>query len=149
MAKMIFVNLPVGNVARSTAFYEAIGGTLNPQFSNADSAAMSFSETITLMLLNHGKFGGFTPRPIADARAATEVLIAFSQDSRASVDTSIDAGIAAGGKGDPSPVQEHGFMYGRSVEDPDGHIIEIFWLDIAAMNAAMAAAPPAAKGEQG
>ena len=147
MARKIFVNLPVSDVAKSTAFYRAIGGSLNPQFSNAETSSMVFSEDVTVMLLSHARFSDFAPRPIADARSATAVLLAFSEDSRAGVDATIEAGVAAGGRGDPSPSQDHGFMYGRSLEDPDGHVLEFMWLDLAAMNAAMSASTPAATGD--
>ena len=141
MAKMIFVNLPVADVAASTAFYEAIGATRNIQFSNESVSAMVFSDTITVMLLSHGRFADFTSKPIADAKVSTEVLVCLSEESRAAVLATTEKAVAAGGKADPSPVQDHGFMYGRSFEDLDGHIFELMWLDLAAMQAAMSGAP--------
>lgn len=141
MAKMIFVNLPVADVAASTAFYEAIGATRNTQFSNESVSAMVFSDTITVMLLSHGRFADFTSKPIVDAKASTEVLVCLSEDSREAVRATTEKAIAAGGKADPSPVQDHGFMYGRSFEDLDGHIFELMWLDLPAMQAAMSEAP--------
>lgn len=137
MARMIFVNLPVADVAASTVFYEAVGATRNPQFSNDSVSAMVISDTITIMLLSHARFAAFTSKPISDARTSTEVLVCLSEDSREAVISTTEKAIAAGGKGDPSPVQDHGFMYGRSFEDLDGHIFEIMWLDVAAMQAAM------------
>ena len=131
MAKMIFVNLPVADVAKSTAFYEAIGATKNPMFSDETASCMVFSDTIFAMLLSHAKFRDFTPRPIADARAATEVLVCLSEESRAGVDRMVDDALAAGG-GEPRPAQDHGFMYGRAFDDLDGHIWEIMWMDPAA-----------------
>ena len=86
MTKMIFVNLPVADVARSTAFYEAIGATNNPQYTDDTAACMVFSDTIHVMLLTHDKFAQFTPKRIADAHATSEVLIAISADSREAVD---------------------------------------------------------------
>ena len=86
MAKMIFVNLPVSDLARSTAFYEAIGGEKNPQFTDDTASCMVFSETIYVMLLTHDKFGQFTSKKIADAKATSEVLICLSADSRDAVD---------------------------------------------------------------
>ena len=137
MAKMIFVNLPVADLPRSVAFYEALGATRNPQFSDDAAACMVFSDTIHVMLLRHEKFAGFTPRPIADARETSQVLLATSADSRADVDRMAEAALAAGGA-DAGPTQDHGFMYGRSFADPDGHIWEPFWMDVAAANAASA-----------
>jgi predicted lactoylglutathione lyase len=136
---MIFVNLPVSDVARATAFYEAIGARKNPQFSDASGSCMVFSETIHAMLLTHDKFRGFTPKPVADA-GVTEVLICLSADSRAEVDATVAQAAAAGGRADPGPTQDHGVMYGRSFEDPDGHIWELMWMDAAAMSPPAAAA---------
>jgi predicted lactoylglutathione lyase len=132
MAKLIFVNLPVADLARSVAFYEAIGATRNPQFSDDTAACMVVSETISVMLLTHDKFAQFTPRPVADARAATEVLLCVSCESREAVDSMAEAALANGGA-EPRGPQDHGFMYGRSIEDPDGHIWEPMWMDLAAL----------------
>ena len=138
MAKLIFVNLPVADLPRSMAFYEAIGAKNNPQFTDDTAACMVFSETIHVMLLTHEKFRQFTPRPVADARAATEVLVCLSADSRNEVDSVVGKATAAGGKADPGPKQDFGFMYGRSFEDLDGHIWELMFMDMEAAQAAMA-----------
>lgn len=132
MPKMIFVNLPVRDLAAATAFYEAIGAVKNPQFSDHTAVCMVFSETIYVMLLTHEKYRGFTTKPIAD-RSVSEVLIALNHDSRGEVDAVLDRGVAGGGRADPNPVQELGFMYSRSLEDPDGHVWEMFWMDPAAV----------------
>jgi len=138
---MIFVNLPVSNLARATAFYEAIGATKNPQFSDDTASGMVISETIHVMLLTHDKFRQFTPKAIADARTTSEVLICLSAESREAVDSYVTRAKAAGGTADPSPQQDYGFMYGRSFEDPDGHIWEVMWMDVeAAMKAQSAPA---------
>lgn len=138
MPRLIFVNLPVADVARATAFYEAVGAVKNPQFSDASGSSMVFSETIHAMLLSHDKFRLFTPKPVADAHAASEVLICLSADSRGAVDATAEAAAAAGGRADPGPRQDHGFMCGRSFEDPDGHIWEVVWMDMAAATAVTA-----------
>ena len=132
MAKLIFINLPVADLARATAFYEAIGAVKNPQFSDETGSCMVFSETIHTMLLTHDKFRQFTPKKIADARTSTEVLICLSADSRNDVDAIVGRAKAAGGGVDPGPKQDYGFMYGRSFEDPDGHIWEVAWMDVEA-----------------
>ena len=129
MPRSIFVNLPVSDLARSTTFYEALGGTRNPQFSNEGGACIVFSDTVYAMLLTHARYGEFTTRPIADARATSAGLYALSFDSIAEVDAVVASGASGGGRADPNPKQDHGFMYGRSVEDPDGHVWEIFWMD--------------------
>lgn len=127
--RMIFVNLPVSNLAASRRFLESIGAVNEPKFTDETAAMMRFSEAIKVMLLTKEKFAGFTPRKIADANSASEVLIALSADSREAVDATIDAAVAAGGSTDPGPKQDYGVMYGRSVADPDGHIWEFVWMD--------------------
>ena len=137
MAKLIFVNLPVGDLARATAF--SIGATKNGQFSDETASCMVFSETIHAMLLTHDKFRQFTPKKIADAKASSEVLICLSADSREAVDEMVAKATATGGTADPSPKQDFGFMYGRSFEDPDGHIWEVMWMDVEAATKAQTA----------
>jgi hypothetical protein len=129
MPKRIFVNLPVANLTQSTSFYEAIGGTKNQQFSDETGSCIVFSETIFVMLLTHEKYANFESRPIADAHKSSQFLIALSEDSREAVDGVIDRVTRAGGRADPNRPQDHGFMYGRSFADPDGHTWEIFWMD--------------------
>ena len=132
MSRMIFVNLPVADLAKSRTFVEALGATNEPKFTDDTAACMQLSDSIFVMLLTHDKFRQFTPRPIADAKAGSEVLLCLSADSRESVDTAVSRAEAAGGTADPAPKQDYGVMYGRSVADPDGHIWEIMWMDPAA-----------------
>jgi len=138
MPKLVFINLPVTDLERANAFYEAIGAVKNPQFSDHTATCMVISETIHAMLLTHDKFRQFTPKAIADARASTEVLICLSADSREEVDATVAKAVGAGGRADPGPKQDYGFMYGRSFEDPDGHIWEVMWMDVEAAKSAMA-----------
>ena len=133
MAKMIFVNLPVRNLAASTALYVAMGGVMNSQFSGEQSSSVMFSDAIGVMLLTHDHYRQFTHRPIGDARRESQALFALSVDSRDAVDATLTRAVAAGGRADPNPVQDHGFMFGRSVEDPDGNVWEIMWMDAAAL----------------
>jgi uncharacterized protein len=137
-SKLIFVNLPVADLAVAKAFYEAIGATNNPQFTDETAACMVFSDTIHVMLLTHAKFAQFTPKRIADAHQTSEVLICISADSREAVDSITEAALAAGGR-EPREKQDYGFMYSRSFEDPDGHIWEPMWMDLAAAAEAMTA----------
>ncbi|TMJ17556.1 MAG: lactoylglutathione lyase [Alphaproteobacteria bacterium] len=137
MPQMIFINLPVADLAAAKAFYEAIGAVNNPAFTDETAACMVFSDTIHVMLLTHEKFAQFTPKRIADARETSEVLICISAESREAVDSITDKAIAAGGR-EPREKQDHGFMYGRSFEDPDGHIWEPMWMDMAGFEAAAA-----------
>ena len=132
MSRMIFVNLPVSDLGRSRAFLEALGAVNEPKFTDETAACMTFSDSIHVMILTHDKFRQFTPRPIADAKAGSEVLLCLSSESRESVDATVERAVAVGGSADPAPKQDYGVMYGRSVADPDGHIWEIMWMDPAA-----------------
>ena len=132
MTRMIFVNLPVADLAVSMKFYEALGFTNNPQFTDATAACMVWSEAIHVMLLNHDKWNSFTTRPIAPT-GSSEVSLALALDDREAVDAFNAAAAAHGGTGDINPVQDHGFMYGRDVADPDGHVWGPFWMDMSAM----------------
>ena len=132
MSRMIFVNLPVSDLNKSRGFLEALGAVNEPKFTDDTAACMTISESIHVMLLTHDKFSQFSPRPIADAKTGSEVLLCLSSDSRESVDSTVERAVQAGGAADPSPKQDYGVMYGRSVADPDGHIWEIMWMDPAA-----------------
>lgn len=135
MPKMIFVNLPVKDLAAATRFYKAIGCEQNMQFSNEQAAMMAWSETISFMLLTHDYFSTFTSKRIADAQQTCQVLLALSRDSREDVDAITKAAAAAGGKADVRPPQDLGFMYTRAFQDPDGHVFEPVWMDMAAAQA--------------
>lgn len=139
MPQMIFVNLPVADLKRSMAFYEAIGARNEPMFTDETAACMVLSDTIHVMLLTHPKFAQFTPKPIADAHQVSEVLIALSLDTREAVDAMADTALATGGRA-PREAQDMGFMYSRAFEDPDGHIWEPLWMDMAGFQAAGAEA---------
>jgi len=127
------VNLPVRDLAASTAFYVALDGKVNPQFSNDQAASVMFSDAIGVTLLTHDHYRQFTRRPIGDARRESQALLALSIDSRGAVDATLTRAVAAGGRPDPNPAQDHGFMFSRSVEDPDGNVWEILWMDAAAL----------------
>jgi predicted lactoylglutathione lyase len=129
MSKMIFVNLPVTDLPKSMAFYEAVGFTNNPQFTNENAAAMAWSDTIVVMLLKHEFWKTFTSKTIPNAKESAQVLLCVGMDSREAVDSIVADAARAGGGTDPTPTQDHGFMYGRSFEDPDGHIWETMWMD--------------------
>ena len=130
--RMIFVNLPVADLNASRRFLEALGAINEPKFTDDTAACMTLSDSIHVMILTHDKFRQFTPRPIADATSASEVLLCLSCDSRESVDATVERAVAQGGTADPAPKQDYGVMYGRSVADPDGHIWELMWMDSAA-----------------
>ena len=129
MSRMIFVNLPVADLDRSKAFYEALGFRNEPKFTNEAAAAMVLSDTIVVMLLTKPFYSTFTSKPIADACETSEVLLCISCESPAEVDSITEAAAANGGKADMRPKQDMGVMYGRNFEDPDGHIWEPMWMD--------------------
>ncbi|WP_448660075.1 VOC family protein [Sphingomonas sp. CJ99] len=135
MAQMIFVNLPVSDVARSTAFYQAIGFEIDPRYSNEQGSGMIWSDTIYFMLLSRPFYSTFTSKPIAHANAVSAALYALSFNSREAVDAVTEAAIAAGGR-EVHPPEDHGWMYSRAFADPDGHGFGPFWMDIDAALAA-------------
>lgn len=136
MSRMIFVNLPVADLQGSIDFYKSIGAEQNMHFSDGTGAMVSFSEAINVMLLTHDKFRQFTTKSIVNARETTEVLLALSCEDRAAVDEITERALAAGGRENRAP-EDHGWMYGRSFEDPDGHVWEPMWMDVQAATAAM------------
>jgi predicted lactoylglutathione lyase len=135
MPKMVFINLPVKDLAASIRFYKAIGCEQNMQFSDENAASMVWSDSIVFMLLTRDYFSTFTSKKLADAKQTSEVLIALSRDSREEVDAITKAAAAAGGKADVREKQDLGFMYGRSFEDPDGHTFEPMYMNMEAANA--------------
>ena len=129
--RMIFVNLPVKDVAASRRFFEALGFVANEQFSGPSSAAMVIEENISVMLLVEPFFQSFTKLPVSDARQSTEVLLALQCDSRAEVDAVVARAVQAGAT-TPNAAQDMGFMYQHGFADLDGHQWEVFWMDEAA-----------------
>jgi hypothetical protein len=134
MATQIFVNLPVGNLPASIAFFTELGFSFNPRFTDDTAACMVVSDSIYVMLLTHDKFKMFTPNPIVDAKKSTEVLLCLSQPDRASVDALVRKAIAAGGNTYNQP-QDYGSMYGHGFQDLDGHIWELMYMDEKAVQA--------------
>ena len=123
--KQIFVNLPVSDLPRSIAFFRSLGYAFDADFTNDSGACMVVSEgRIHVMLLTEAFFQGFTKKPLADARASTEVLLCLSCDSRAEVDGLVAKAVAAGAT-TPNAPQDHGFMYSHGFEDLDGHVWEL------------------------
>ncbi len=129
MAKQVFINLPVNDLQKSIAFYEAIGFTNNPQFTDETAACMIWSDTIYIMLLTHDKLKQFTSKTIVDAKNAVEVSISLSLENNDEVNAFAEKALEAGGR-EPSDPQDYGFMYQRGIEDPDGHHLEVFYMDM-------------------
>ncbi|MBB4065058.1 VOC family protein [Gellertiella hungarica] len=133
MTRMIFINLPVADLSRSIRFYASIGANQNMQFSDERTACMLLSDSIGVMLLTHDRYRDFISRPIGDAHAESQLLMALTMESRDAVNATVDKGAAGGGRADPTPQQDHGFMFSRSLEDPDGYVWELMWMDMSAV----------------
>lgn len=127
-SRMLFVNLAVKDLARTKAFFAALGFTFNPQFTDDNAACMVVNDQALVMLLAEPFFKGFTSREICDSRTHAEGLYGVSCTSRAEVDALMDKALAAGAT-DANKVQDHGFMYGRAFYDLDGHHWEVMWMD--------------------
>lgn len=132
MSKNIFVNLPVKNLQRSMDFFRSIGFSFNMQFTDENAACLVIGDNIYAMLLTEKRFRDFTKKPVSDAFKQTEVLIAIDVNSRQEVDDIINKALQAGGNIYMEP-QDHGWMYGHSFEDPDGHQWEVLFMDTAAL----------------
>lgn len=133
MATKIFVNLPVKNLSASMAFFQHLGFSFNPQFTDETAACMVISDDIFAMLLTEEKFQSFTPKPVSNAKQSTEVLIALSCDSREAVTTMVEKAVAAGGS-TYAEAKDYGFMLQHGFEDLDGHIWEVAYMDPSAIN---------------
>jgi uncharacterized protein len=129
---MTFVNLPVSDLKKSMKFYETLGFTFNPQFTDDTAACMIINETCYAMLLTHEKFTFFTNAPIPDAKTSTGVLVALSLEDREAVDALLTTALSSGGS-EPRPANDYGFMYQRTMADPDGHRWEPFFMDMSKM----------------
>lgn len=132
MSRNIFVNLPVKDLDRSKTFFEALGHSINPQFTDETAACVVVSDTIYVMLLTHAKYRDFTKKDIADTAKTSAALICLSTESRAAVDAEVDKAVKAGAT-ETRPAEDHGFMYLRAFDDLDGHAWEIMWMDPAAV----------------
>lgn len=128
MNTKIFINLPVKDLQKTIAYFTKLGFSFNAQFTNEKATCMIINEEAYAMLLVEEFFKTFTPKTLADARQSTEVLLAFSTDSREKVDEMMSTALEAGGS-EVRATQDLGFMYSRSFNDLDGHIWEIFWMD--------------------
>jgi predicted lactoylglutathione lyase len=130
--RMMFVNLPTADLAASTAFFGALGFDFDEKFTDESCACMIVSEQAYVMLLVASRFADFTTKQIADARTSTEAILCVSAESREAVDRFADAALGAGGTPANDPM-DHGFMYGRSFNDLDGHLWEVMWMSTEAV----------------
>jgi predicted lactoylglutathione lyase len=126
-SRLLFVNVAVKDPQASKAFFEALGFEFNPKFTNDECACMVVSDQAYVMLLAEARFAEFATKPVADARATTEAILAVSAESREAVDAFAEAALAAGGSQARDP-EDLGFMYQRSFHDLDGHLWEVAWM---------------------
>lgn len=138
MATQVFVHLPSTDLERSKAFYTALGASINPLFTDENAASVVFSDDIYLMVLTRDFFQTFTNKPLSFPLTHAQTIVSFNRDSREHVDATVEAGLRAGGK-EPKEAQDLGFMYNRQIEDPDGNILEFFYMS----NEAAENGPPA------
>ena len=138
-SRMLFVNLPVKNLDRTVDFFTKLGFTFDPQFTDESATQMIVGEKAFVMLLVENRFKDFTKKELVDATKHTEVIMALSAESREAVDELADKALEAGGSPANDPL-EMGFMYGRSFQDPDGHLWEVVWMDPSAIDAESPAA---------
>ncbi|NOT50632.1 MAG: glyoxalase/bleomycin resistance/extradiol dioxygenase family protein [Chitinophagaceae bacterium] len=129
MSKQIFINLPIKDLKRAMAFYEAIGFTNNPQFTDETAACMVWSDNIFVMLLTHDKFKQFISKSIKDAKQTVGVINALSLENNDEVNAFLEKAVKAGGREYADP-KDYGFMQQRCVEDLDGHNWEVFYMDM-------------------
>ncbi len=137
MAKQIFVNLPVKDLKKTVDFFTKLGFTFEPKFTDEHATCMVIGENIFAMLLVEKFFKSFLRnKEICDSKKSTEVLIALSLENRKEVDEMMEKAITAGGREEPRESQESSGMYGRSFEDINGHIWELFFMDMNAFEKA-------------
>jgi len=129
--RMLFVNMPVADVERSTAFFATLGFSFNPMMTDETAACMLVGEQAFVMLLSREKFAEFSKLPIADPTTHALALYCFSVSSRDEVDAVGAAALAAGGT-EADGAEDFGFMYSRSFYDLDGHGWQVMWMDPAA-----------------
>jgi predicted lactoylglutathione lyase len=132
MATKIFVNLPVKNLDKAVAFFTQLGYSFNPDFTDENATSMIISDDIYVMLLVEPFFKTFIRKDVADATKTAEVILCLSADSREQVDEMVSKALAAGGTV-PNDKQDHGWMYSHGFQDLDGHLWEIAYMDVTAM----------------
>lgn len=131
MSRFVGINLPVADLARSRAFFAAMGFGFDETFSDDTAACLMLSDSTAVMLLAQARFDTFVRLPCPDARLTTGVLVAVAFDSPEAVHAAATAALAAGGTA-YRPPEDQGFMLTRAIADPDGHVFELFWMNPAA-----------------
>lgn len=132
MNTMVFVNYPVKDVKKATAFYEALGFKKNTDFSNDNTSAMMWDDHFWIMLLEHDFYKLFIGnKKIADTMRYSGALTAFSLESAQAVKDFGERARLAGGtvyKVDMGIPED--MMFGLEVLDLDGNTLEPSWMNM-------------------
>jgi predicted lactoylglutathione lyase len=128
MTRQIYVNLAVKDLDRAVEFFTELGFEFEPKFTDETATCMIVNDNAFVMLLVEERFKEFTGKDLADASTQTEAITGFNAESREGVDELVEKALAAGGTKARDPY-DYGFMYGRSFNDPDGHLWEVIWMD--------------------
>ncbi|MDR6905274.1 putative lactoylglutathione lyase [Agromyces sp. 3263] len=131
MTTSIFVNLTTSDLDRAKAFYEALGFSINPNFTDENAACVVLDDNVYFMVLTREYFGTFTDKQVIDPATQAQVSIALSRETREAVDEVLEKGLAAGGS-EPREAQDYGFMYSRDLDDPDGNNLSFLFMEPAA-----------------
>jgi predicted lactoylglutathione lyase len=143
-SRKIFVNLAVEDLGRAVEFFTQVGFSFDPRFTDEQATCMIVSEEAFVMLLVEDRFKDFTKKELCDSTTHTEAILAVSAESRAQVDELVQKALEAGGQPANEPM-DHGFMYGSSFQDPDGHLWEVIWMDPSALQESPVAAEARAR----
>jgi uncharacterized protein len=146
-SRKIFVNLAVKDLGRSVEFFTNLGFSFDPRFTDEQATCMIVSDEAFVMLLVKERFKDFTKKELCDATTHTEAIVALSAESREDVDAFAEKALATGGRPANDPL-EMDFMYGRSFQDPDGHLWEVVWMDPSALGEEALAGQSSAPGGQ-
>lgn len=128
--QMVFVNLPVADLARSREFFTAVGYVFDERICDGNGLGLQLGPNIYAMLLSREFFATFHQAQTVEP-GTHELLTCLSAVSREEVDAIVDRAVAAGGT-QVGTTEQGSFMYGRSYTDLDGHIWEIPWMDFEA-----------------
>jgi uncharacterized protein len=131
-SRKIFVNLAVKDLGESVDFFTQLGFSFDPRFTDEQATCMIVNDDAFVMLLVEDRFKDFTKKQLADPATQTEAIVALSAESRQQVDELADKALQAGGAPANEPM-EMDFMYGRSFQDPNGHLWEVVWMDPSAL----------------
>ena len=125
----MFVNFAVTDLDRAKAFYTALGFTINPLFTDHNAACVVVEDGHSYFMVQTREFyQTMTELELGDPKVHPTAGTSIFLDTREAVDAAVAAGVKAGGAEVGQPA-DYGFMYQRTLTDPDGNIIEFGWMD--------------------